>query len=79
MSVTESESNFMHGTFNDRNILFSEMLPASIAQYRNFKIHSPPPPQPAKPRVLTILCARGVGNLTSMAFPWPGVGNLTFT
>ena len=44
------------------------MLPASIAQYRNFKIYSPPPPQPDKPWVFDYFMCPG-----SWEFDWYGL------
>ena len=45
------------------------MLLASVAQYRNFKIHFPPSPQPGKPWAFDYFTYPGSGNLTGMAFP----------
>ena len=53
------------------------MLPASEVQYRNFKIHSPPLPQPGKAPAFDYFIFPGVGNLTGMAFPGPGILLLT--
>ena len=45
------------------------MLLASVPQYRNFKIHFPPSPQPGKPWAFDYFMCPGSGNLSGMAFP----------